>query len=140
MKLLSYTPPLQRDLVAPWKRNDVFTHAYGDIDQSVHCWWVLDVYQRGGMSGALAFCDAEPEHFRNGTFEDLETVIRFAPGRSGWRAAWSLLRALRNERSSMHERWSWDVLEIRPGLYHLPRHQALLGCNFFGTAAAASTR
>jgi hypothetical protein len=93
---LTYTPPLQRDLQAPWKKGVSGQFSWGDeLDYSIHLWRAhLPGDYRRPATPIVSASTAMEQHYLDCVFEDYETQIRFHD-QDGWRVAYRLARVLR---------------------------------------------
>lgn len=124
--LLTYTPPLHRDLRAPWKRdrdnvdcNDWVASESERFDGSIELYEFLFPYPRGPLRPAIVVSTARVKHFENGTFEDYETIFWLRPDRESFRLAWQLARVLRKSGSVWLTRDQLrHFVSIEPGACH----------------------
>ena len=95
--LLGYTPPLHRDLCAPWKRPIFSSPDCGQVvDYSIAIEWAhLDNDLRSPGRPHISVSTAKDDDYLHDRYEEKETLIWFEPSRDAFRAAYRLARMIR---------------------------------------------
>jgi hypothetical protein len=96
--LLTYTPPLQRDLRPPWSQprgRNIVDCSDREGDYSIELHRFHFTYPYGPLRPALIVSTARLKHYEDNTHQDYETTLWFRPGRESFRAAYQLARILR---------------------------------------------
>lgn len=120
--LLSYTPPLERDLRAPWAQDRPTVDCSdrdGDYSIELFRFHYPDDNRRGPLRPCLVVSTARVENYEDHSFEDHETHLWFHPNRESFRLAYRVARILRKRRCvEIYKEALRHFFAIEPAAHH----------------------